>query len=57
MHQFGFENMGRQKVIGNLYFIRLNQEGVFLVNTLMFHAIWYHQSTEEYLKDLTSNRL
>ena len=57
MHQFGFENRGVQKVIANLNFIRLNQEGVFLVDTLVFHAIWYHQSTEEYLKDLTSNRL
>ena len=57
MHQFGFENMGLQKVIANLNFIRLNQEGVFLVDTLVFHAIWYHHSTEEYLKYLISNCL
>ena len=39
MHQFGFENMGLQKVIANLNFIRLDQEGVFLNDTLVFHAI------------------
>ena len=39
MHQFGFEYMGLQKAIANLHFIRLNQEGVFLVDTLVFHAI------------------
>ena len=44
MHQFGFKNMVLQKVIANLNFIRLNQEDVFLVDTLVFHATWYHQS-------------
>ena len=39
MQQFGFENMRQQKVIANLNFIRLDQEGVFLVDTLVFHAI------------------
>ena len=39
MHHFGFEYMGLQKVIANLNFIRLDQEGVFLNDTLVFHAI------------------
>ena len=57
MHQFGFEYMGLQKAIANLHFIRLNQEGVFLVDTLVFNAIWCHQSVKRFDFKLTSRTL